>query len=193
MFVLAIGLAGAKKISAQEPSRPRSFLQVSPLAGINLDKKIFVYGGEVGYEYRLNNRWSAIGNAMFSTGSTNSLKTLSAGTTSLMVNHQRVNEYAVSLGIKYYIGNFYVSGGIGYGKYEQISEGRYDYPGIEPSNATPKEGTMTRNGIYQNYEIGYSIPLKNQNNLQIFMKGYGTRDMNLGTGIRYSFGLGKNK
>jgi len=191
IFVLVIGLAGSKNLTAQEPVKPQSLLQISPFAGINLDKKLFVYGGELGYEYRINNRWSAIANVMISTGSTNDPKTSYAGSTSVTVDHLRVNEYAFSVGVKYYIGNFYVSGGIGYGRYDKISSGRYDYPGIDPANAAWQEGKISKNGIYQNYEIGYKIPSKGRNNLEIFMKGYGTRDANVAAGLRYSFGLGK--
>lgn len=191
VFVLVIGLAGSKNLAAQDRAKPQSLLNISPFGGINLDKKLFVYGGELGYEYRINNRWSAIANVMFSTGSTNDPKKSYAGTTSLTVDHLRVNEYAFSVGVKYYIGNFYVSGGIGYGYYDKISSGWYDYPGIDPANATRQEGKISENGIYQNYEMGYKIPLKSRNNLEIFIKGYGTHDANVVTGLRYSFGLGK--
>lgn len=191
MFLLAIGLAGSENLVGQEPPKSKSFIQISPFAGINLDKKIFVYGGEMGYEYRLNNRWSLVGNVVFSTGSTNNAKRYYAGSTLMIVDHQRVNEYGVGFGAKYYIGKFNVSGGLGYGRYDQTLRGRYDYPGIEPANAATQDATTSKYGMYQNFALGYSIPLENQNTLKIFMKGYGTRDLNIATGLRYSFGLGK--
>lgn len=143
---------------------------------------MFVYGGELGYEYRINNRWGAIGNALFSTGSTNKSQTSSAGSISVLVDHQRVSEYGASLGAKYYIGNFFVSGAVGYSRYDQTLSGKYDYPGIDPADGTYQEGKTTKYGVYQNYGIGYQIPLKNGNNLAIFMKGYNTGDWNMATG-----------
>ncbi|RQO75612.1 hypothetical protein DBR43_09755 [Pedobacter sp. KBW06] len=189
LMMLVIGIAGSTNLKAQEPSKPESSLQIAPFAGFNLDKKTFVYGGELSYEYRFNNRWSLTAGAMISTGSKDNPKKFNGPDFSLKPNHIRVIEYGLNLGAKYYIGNFYLAAGFGIGRNSQ----KLTYPGSVSPDGLRQEGKYLTNGLFQSYGIGYQIPLKNKSSLEIFMKAYGTRDLNVATGIRFSFGLGKKQ
>ncbi len=180
LFALILGLT-ATNLLAQEPSRVKSRIQISPLAGVNLNKKIFIYGAELGYEYSISSNWSATGNMMYTTGSTNTPKKFSPINPTLQPNEQSMTDYSVNLGVKYYIGNFYISGGMGYGMQEQ----KLSFAGNNQDVKTSK------NRFYQSLGVGYRIQLKNQNNLEIFMKSFGANDLNVVTGVRYSFGIGK--
>lgn len=156
----------------------RHNLGFGPQFNYNLEQKRALYGGGVAYEFRLNNKWGFTANANLNIGIEKPEHAISVDGTS--VNLLNISNSNISIGSRYYLNRFYFSASFGYG--EERQKLKYDDSrGIR---------TESERGFYQAYALGYQIPLKH-NNLEVFASGGGISDLNITTGVRFNFGIGK--
>lgn len=166
------------KSQAQQSAYKQHNLSFGPQASYNLEHKKALYGGGIGYEFRLNKKWGFTANANLNMGieeKTNSTSTNQDGSNVINISNNNV-----SIGSKYYLNRFYISANFGYGEERQRLK-------FDDSRATRWE---SKRGFYQAYAVGYQIPLQ-QNTLEVFASGGGINDLNITTGVRFNFGIGK--
>lgn len=166
------------KTQAQQPKLNPHSLSFSPQVGYNLEQKKALFGAGVGYEFRLNKNWGFIANANFNIGVKEEGEAIFLNSDGKNLRNIANNNF--SIGSRFYFNKFYVGANFGYGEERQKIQ-------YADNRATRWESKL---GFYQAYSVGYQIPIQN-NNLEIFAIGGGINDLNITTGLRFNFGLGK--
>lgn len=191
ILMLLIGFSGIKITHAQESiGLIKHSVHISPFAGYNSTIKAPVFGAEIGYEFRLSKHWgftSGLSLAYIQKNKPNIGYIVSNGSVT-PANDIKIWQNALYAGTKYYIGRFYLSAELGY--QEEYQTINFPYTS---SGSSYNYGTTAKNGFYQAYGLGYQIPLKKGDNMEIFAKGSGANNTSFNLGFRYSFGLSKRK
>lgn len=182
--MLVTGCVGITKCEAQEnsPHSKHSF-GMAAYTGTDLMQKAPLFGADAGYEYRLGKHWALTAAFSLGYGRRNNPRIFDGNNNDTRAQNLEIWQSALHGGVKYYFNRFYVTAGFGAGDENE----KVNYPN------NYNYGTYSQSGLYQTYGLGYQLPLKKGNNLEIFMKGFGVRDLNVATGIRYSFNMGKKK
>lgn len=152
---------------------------VGPLAGYNVETESPAYGADLNYEYRPFEKWGFTAGLSYELTHTDVSGTLfmSGSETDTRPDHWNQNLYTSSVGARYYMGSLFLGAAFGLG--------------FEKGVTTFKDGSKARSadryGFYQNYSIGYQIPLANQNKFEFYGGVFGANAMKIGGGIRYRF------
>ncbi|QNN43641.1 hypothetical protein [Pedobacter roseus] len=189
--MLLIGFLGIKTIRAQDTTGLiRHSIHIAPFAGYNSTLKAPVFGGEVGYEFRLNKHWgfTAAMNLGYIQKNNPEIGYINSDGSITQAKNIKTLQNALYAGAKYYIGRFYLSAELGYQEEYQTTNFPYT-----SSGSSYNHGTYATNGFYQAYGLGYQIPLRKGDNIEIFAKGSGANNTSFTAGFRYSFGLSKRK
>jgi len=153
-------------------------LSIGPQISYNLEHKKALFGAGAGYEFRLDKNWGFTAGANFNKGLTENPQAIFAGIQGKNLLNLANNN--LSIGSRFYLKNFYFGASLGYG--EEREKLQY-----ADSRGTRWESDR---GFYQAYSIGYQIPVQNHR-LEVFASGGGINDLNITTGLRFNFGLGK--
>ncbi|WP_316850480.1 hypothetical protein [Pedobacter agri] len=162
---------------------------VAPFVGLNSTIKAPVYGAEVGYEFRLNKHLGLTGGLNIAYTQKNNPAIYDGNNGGNQAINSKLLQNAFYAGAKYYIGNFYVSADFGYqDAYLTIN---HKYLG---TGSSYNYGTYASNGFYRAYGLGYQMPLKKGDNIEIFTKGSNANSNTYyAIGFKYNFGLFKRK
>ena len=103
--------------------------------------------------------------------------------------NSKLMQNAFYIGVKYYIGKFYLSAD--FSCQDAYLTVNYQYSG---TGSKYNYGTIASSGFYQGYGIGYQLTLKKGDNIAFFAKGANANsNTSIVAGFRYNFGLFKRK
>ncbi len=161
---------------------PRHYLDFGPLAGYNLKTKSPTYGGNANYEYRINKNWgltAGVGYELTRTDQSDIWVLIVPGTDNTNGDHWNQALYTANAGARYYLGKLFLgaSFGLGFEKSTTVMEDGYKYKSAD------------RYGFYQNYTVGYQIPLNNKSSLEVYGGVFGAGALKVGGGVRYKLRL----
>jgi len=182
LLAILILLISIDKIQAQD-TLIRNSVYVSPFVGLNTNLKAPVYGAEVGYEFRLNQKWG------FTAGINIAYTQKNYPAYGSVTPKQKFLQNAMFGGAKYYLGKFYISAELGYEDAYRTNTSK-----DAATDVSYSYGTYATNSLYQAYGIGYQLPLKKGDNLEFFTKAaHANQNTNCVIGFRYGFGLFRRK
>lgn len=159
---------------------PKHNLGIGPVVGYNVENKGPVFGLNMMYEYRPFQQFgftAALGFDQTRVDVSDRVYSIE-GYPGLMGDTWIENEYSASLGARYYMGGFYVSGALGVGY-------------MDAETTTTEDDVVFPNGsaymLYKNISAGYQVKLKNRDVIEAEAGYWGTRSMKLGITARYKF------
>ncbi|WDF67953.1 hypothetical protein PQ465_16825 [Sphingobacterium oryzagri] len=180
-FYFAACMLCAVSAAKGQVSAERSTHNISagPIAGYNLNNQGFAYGANLLYEYRPFEKIGFISQFSYERTWTDAswMQFGTVGDTPILGDNRFEDVYALSLGLRYYMKNFYAGGtaGLGYDNVKTTIQGR----GVSDGG--------NQFGFYKSLAVGYQIQLKNQDALEFEAGLFGTRQMKLGGTVRYRF------
>lgn len=183
IMLLAVLLFAAFSASAQSIKNVGTHdFSIGPLAGYNLKTEGFTYGADLSYEYWPFEKWGFTAGLSYERTRSDLSGTWSGYDGEKMatgLGHWDQNLYTASLGARRYFGNLFVGAAFGLG-YET---------GVTTFEEGAEVKSKDRYGFYQNYSVGYQVPLANKNKLEFFGGVFGAGAMKVGGGVRYKFGF----
>ncbi|HLT89088.1 MAG TPA: hypothetical protein VKZ57_15985, partial [Sphingobacterium sp.] len=151
---------------------PKHNFSIGPIAGYDYDIKGPIYGGGLMYEYR---PFKKVG---FTAGFTYEQTRKDFSESSFGDETLRHEVYALHVGARYYIGDFYLGGALGVG---------HDKGTFKQEEAVTRSGGSAYS-LYKSIGAGYQIPLRNQDALEVEAGTFGTSNsMKVGGTVRYKF------
>ncbi|MET0570229.1 MAG: hypothetical protein ABWZ79_02285 [Pedobacter agri] len=188
LLITAFGALGATKTLAQD-SLVKHSVYVAPFIGLNSTIKAPVYGAEVGYELRINKHWGLTAGLNIAYTQKDKPAIYDGNNGGKQAINSKLLQNAFYAGAKYYIGKFYLSADFGY--QDAYSTINHQYMG---TGSSYNYGTNASNGFYQAYGLGYQIPLKKGDNIELFTKGTNANSNTYyAIGFKYNFGLFRRK
>lgn len=181
-----IAIISIGKIKAQD-SLAKHSVYLAPFAGTNSTMKAPIFGGEIGYEFRLNKNFGLTAGANVGYTQKNNPLIYDGNNGGVQAINSKLFQYSFHGGGKYYFGRLYLSADLGY--QETFSTINFKYKGTGSSYNNGKTGSV---GFYQAYGIGYQLPLKKGDNIELFTRGSNANsNTNFVAGFRYNFRLSK--
>lgn len=183
-FIVVALVAMTAAANAQTVSSPQQkhYLDLGALAGYNPHTKGIVYGGGLNYEYRPVKQWGFTAGFNYDftkTDQSGIWSTAAPGVTSTKADYWGLGMYSASIGARRYIDRFFIGASLGLA--------------YERSWAKMDDGVRTavndRYGFHQHYYVGYQIPLKHNQYLEIIGGAFGAGPLKVGGGLRYKIGL----
>ena len=151
---------------------PKHNFSIGPLAGYDYELKGPVYGGGLMYEFR------PFKNIGFTAGFNYEQMRKNVPESSFGEETWRHEVYAVHVGARYYMGDFYLAGALGLGH----ERGRFTQ-----TDGTTRSGGNA-NSLYKSLGAGYQLSLKNRDAIEIEAGTFGTSNsMKVGGTVRYKF------
>lgn len=149
------------------------------IAGQKLDKKSLTYGAGLMYEYRPFQKFGFTAGLTYEQMKTDVPDRFYGGfegssESGGVWTHQ---VYSLSAGVRHYMGGFYLGGALGLG--------------LDKGHTTFSDGAVSDGGhaygLYKSLAVGYQVPLKNRDAIEVEAGVFGTRGMKLGGTVRYKF------
>lgn len=186
ILLLIIAAVSIGKLKAQD-SLAKHSVYIAPFAGINSTMKAPIFGGEIGYEFRLSKNFGLTAGANVGYTQKNNPLIYEMGNGGAQALNSKLFQYSFHGGAKYYIGRLYLSADFGYQETTNTINFKYQWSGS--SYNTGKYGKV---GFYQAYGIGYQIPLTKGDNIEVFTRFSNANSYNnFVAGFRYNFRLSK--
>lgn len=152
---------------------PRHNIGIGPLAGYDYEIKGATYGAGLMYEFRPFRKLGFTAGLTYEQTRKN-MSDIDYGPAYGDV--WKHNVYSLSLGARYYIGDFYLGGALGLG---------HDSGKIHLQDGSHLNGGSAYS-LYRSLGAGYQIPLRNRDVVEIEAGAFGTsKAMKLGGAVRY--------
>lgn len=173
LFLLLLFCMTLSGVQAQSFMHPKKHnFSIGPIAGYDYDIKGPIYGGGLMYEFR------PFKNVGFTAGFNYEQTRKDFTESSLGDETLRHEVYALHVGARYYIGDFYLGGALGAG---------HDNGTFKTADGGERSGGSAYS-LYKSVGAGYQISLRNQDAIEVEAGTFGTSNsMKVGGTVRYKF------